>query len=248
MDVKILMMMCCSFVCFIAAAFFLSRRKKKSSSPSSSPTSYSDGSAPPSGTGIVTGTVSMPSSGCPPGWSKAVGTLYDLWPKPKTKECVAYSGCRWAGLTKALSAGPLDAKGPCKPGAKVMDGGAGVKYCRWPDEKIKQWSLASTWDKHPELSGKVLEVAMEGGSGKTVRVNMKDVCADSDCTGCCSQNTGNGKYKLIDIEKHPAAALLGFDFSASKFDINDVTYPTAKGKRPGAPEDSVMALCYKIVG
>ena len=72
--------------------------------------------------------------------------------------------------------------------------------------------------------------------------------ADSDCGGCCSANTGRGKYTLIDLEKWPASALLGFSTTSPSFDINNVAMPTAAGKRPGAPELSVMPLCYKVLG
>ncbi|KXZ41007.1 hypothetical protein GPECTOR_997g267 [Gonium pectorale] len=89
---------------------------------------------------------------------------------------------------------------------------------------------------------------VQGSSSRTVTVNMIDVCSDSDCDGCCSKNTGNGAYKLIDLEKWPASQLLGFNPNADNFDINDVSKPTARNLRPGAPGDSVMALCYRDVG
>jgi hypothetical protein len=89
---------------------------------------------------------------------------------------------------------------------------------------------------------------VQGKPGVTVNVNVRDVCSDSDCDGCCKTNTGNKKWKLIDIEKWPASALLGFDPTPSRFDINNVNTPSAVGLRPGAPENSVMPLCYKILG
>ena len=88
-----------------------------------------------------------------------------------------------------------------------------------------------------------LEVMVQG-KDNTVQVNVKDTCADADCEGCCSQNTGDGKWTLIDIEKWPASELLGFDPDTA--DVNDVS-PSAKGKRPGAG-GGVMALCYRDVG
>jgi hypothetical protein len=71
--------------------------------------------------------------------------------------------------------------------------------------------------------------------------------ADSDCGGCCSQNTGSGKWTLIDLEKWPASRLLGFDPNAPGFDINNVNTPSAGSSRPGAPS-SVMPLCFRDVG
>lgn len=104
--------------------------------------------------------------------------------------------------------------------------------------------MASTWDKDAALLGKTVDVMVQGGS-KYVRVNVGDVCADSDCSGCCSKNAGKGKYKLIDIEKWPAAALLGFNHSSKNFDVNNIKYPSAEGKRT---VQNVIPLCYKIVG
>jgi hypothetical protein len=60
------------------------------------------------------------AGGCPAGWSVAVGTLYDSWPKPGTTECVAYSGCTYAGQVNSLSAGSA---APCNAPAKWLSGG-----------------------------------------------------------------------------------------------------------------------------
>lgn len=185
------------------------------------------------------------ASGCPTGWSKAVGTVYDSWPKPGTKECIDYSGCEWAGLFNSIDAGPE--RGPCKNGAKKLDGGNGDVKCRFPESTVKSWRVAATWERDAALLGKQVQVLIEGQS-KIVTLNVLDTCSNSDCDGCCSSNTGNGKYKLIDIEKWGASALLGFNPSTPNFDINNVNYPNAKGKRPGAPESDVMPLCYKVVG
>eukprot|EP00798_Chlamydomonas_sp_ICE-L_P023707 gene23707-9249_t len=182
---------------------------------------------------------------CPSGWSPAVGTIYDSWPKPGTVECVDYSGCHWAGQFSTVTAGP--AKGPCAPGAKMLNGGTGVVECRWPEETVRSWSMASTYSRDPSLLQKKLEVMVEG-STKVVTVQVLDVCADSDCEGCCKSNTGDRKWKLIDLEKWAASELLGFDPSNPKFDVNNVGYPVSVGMRPGADESSVMPLCYKVVG
>eukprot|EP00243_Klebsormidium_subtile_P010300 TRINITY_DN5460_c0_g3_i2.p3 TRINITY_DN5460_c0_g3~~TRINITY_DN5460_c0_g3_i2.p3 ORF type:complete len:114 (-),score=19.14 TRINITY_DN5460_c0_g3_i2:621-962(-) len=107
--------------------------------------------------------------------------------------------------------------------------------------------MAATWETDSALLGRKLQVLVLGGAGTTAFVNVKDVCSDADCGGCCSQNTGNGAYKLIDIEKWPAGTLLGFSHSSSSFDINNVNYPTQNGKRPGAAA-GVMAVCYKGAG
>lgn len=222
---------CGVFLSLAAAAILIFKGKKSSVSNSSSDISTVSSST----NGIVSGPVPSSSKDtCPSGWSEAAGTVYDSWPKPKSKECVGYSGCKWAGMFSKVDAGPENAKGPCKSGAKVLDGGNGVKWCRWPEEKVKSWSMASTWEKDDALLGKTVDVMVKGGN-KFVRVNVGDVCADSDCGGCCSKNAG-GK-KLIDIEKWPAGVLLGFTHDSPKFDVNEE--PKASG---------VKKMCYKVVG
>ncbi|GFR40018.1 hypothetical protein Agub_g553 [Astrephomene gubernaculifera] len=186
-----------------------------------------------------------PTSGCPSGWLPAVGTVYDSWPKPGTKECVQYSGCTWAGQFNSIDGGSAK---PCKNGAQWLNGGSGVMDCRFPEATVKGWNIASTYDKDSALVGRKLQIMVQGAPQRTATVNVKDVCSDADCGGCCSANTGNAKWKLIDIEKWPASVLLGFDPTPSNFDVNNLNLPSAKGLRSGAPESSVMPLCYKDVG
>jgi hypothetical protein len=139
-------------------------------------------------------------------------------------------------------------KGPCQPGAQLLDGGNGEVACRWPESIVKKWSMAATWEKDSSLLNKQLEIMIQGSTdGRKAIVNVGDVCSDSDCGGCCSKNTGNGKYKLIDIEKWPASELLGFSTNSQNFDINNIQSPSHNGKRPGA-NSGVMALCYRVIG
>lgn len=204
-------------------------------------------SGPAGSCGALTTPTTSGAHKCPAGWAPANGTVYDSWPKPGTKECTAYSGCRWAGTFKKWD--PGDAKN-CKNGAKVMDGGNGQKMCRIPPERVAQLKFGSTWEKQwSVIGGKQVEVMVEGKPDKTVRINMLDVCADSDCGGCCTQNAGGGKYTLIDIEKNPASQLLGFSIADSRFDINAVKVPA--NPRAGLDKkvkDGTMALCYRVVG
>lgn len=39
------------------------------------------------------------------------------------------------------------------------------------------------------------------GASRTVTVDIRDVCSDRDCSGCCSANTGGGRWPMIDLEK-----------------------------------------------
>jgi hypothetical protein len=124
--------------------------------------------------------------------------------------------------------------------------------CRYPDSVVKGWSVAATFGpRRPrsarfDLFNKTLAVMVEGAPAVNVTVRVIDKCADADCRGCCSRNTGRGRWRLIDIEKWPAAALLGFDPGAPGFDINSVDAPGNGGRRRGAPK-GVMPLCYRVL-
>ena len=201
----------------------------------------------------------LDTNGCPAGWLPAVGTLYDSWPKPGTTECTAYSGCYWAGMFSRVSPGPMsfasgsrtctNACHTARDGSRAqwLDGGDGSFCCRWPEATVRNWAMGSTWDRDPALLGRRLEVMVAGRTTRTVSINMQDVCADSDCSGCCSRNTGSGRWKLIDIEKWPASSLLGFDTSSSSFDINTVAKPSTSYSRAGTPA-GLLPLCYRDVG
>ena len=129
------------------------------------------------------------------------------------------------------------------------DGGSFEVACRWPESTVRQWDIAATWDRDPALLGRTIEVRVQGRD-RIVRVNVLNVCADSDCNGCCSRNAANGAYKLIDLEKWSALNLLqSFDPSAPNFDVTTLgsALPTSIGLRPGAHEGNVMPLCYRVV-
>ncbi|KAG2485983.1 hypothetical protein HYH03_015306 [Edaphochlamys debaryana] len=164
------------------------------------------------------------TKGCPPGWSPAVGTPYDAWPKPGTKECVQYSGCKWAGMFNSIDGGGSE-PGSCRNGAQWLDGGMGDMACRIPESLVRSWSMAATYDRDRALLGRRLEVMVEGAPERSVVVEVMDVCSDDDCDGCCRDNTGDGRWRLIDLEKWPASQLLGFSPAGEKFDININKYP-----------------------
>jgi hypothetical protein len=90
---------------------------------------------------------------------------------------------------------------------------------------------------------------MVQGGTRIATVRMMDVCNDNDCGGCCSRNTGNGAYKLIDLEKWAALDLLGnFDPNVPTFDINNVAKPAAGNLRPATDTTrQMMPLCYRRV-
>ncbi|KAG2442485.1 hypothetical protein HXX76_002571 [Chlamydomonas incerta] len=146
---------------------------------------------------------SSSGGGCPSGWSKAVGTAYDSWPKSGTSECIDYEGCKWAGQ---FVFGP-DQSSPCRSPSQWLDGGSGIMACRYPASQVAAWKIAATYQLDASLLGRKLEVMVQGAPQRTVTVNVKDVCSDDDCDGCCKKNTGNKAWKLIDLEKGPARTL-----------------------------------------
>lgn len=193
------------------------------------------------------------AAGCPSSYLPAVGTLYDSWPKPGSHECVADSGCKYAGqfASKSLDTG---SKGHCIHGAQELDGGCQPPCvdCRFPQSLVAKWSIASTVPNLPKgnnVFGNKIEILAAGFAHRTVQVNMKDTCHDADCDGCCSHNSANHKYVLIDIEKWPASKLLDFDPN-TVHDLDKVKLPKQDvGRlRPGADANAVIALCYKIIG
>ncbi len=53
----------------------------------------------------------------------------------------------------------------------------------------------------PRPALQVMAVNNPAGASRTVTVDIRDVCSDSDCSGCCSANTGGGRWPMIDLEK-----------------------------------------------
>jgi hypothetical protein len=82
---------------------------------------------------------------------------------------------------------------------------------RWGPPLSPPFSLAC----HCVLSP---QVKLQGGATE-ITVNVLDVCADDDCSGCCNDNTAGKTWKMLDIEKWAAADLL---------DLGDVSWVTVR--------------------
>ena len=86
-------------------------------------------------------------------------------------ECVEYSGCEYEGLFSAC-----------------------------PDKRSLSWvqthNIVAVFPDMNKL--KLHDLCLRSG-GKTIVVTVLDECADSDCSGCCSQNKGSAD-ELIDVE------------------------------------------------
>ncbi|WP_431685580.1 discoidin domain-containing protein [Hahella sp. NBU794] len=107
-------------------------------------------------------------------WNEANLTNYESYPDPNSEECIKYNGCEWAGQFAGLD---------------------GVQ----PESWVKAHNIAAVHSKDFNwLNGKTLRLRQ---GGKEIDVIVYDMCADSDCDGCCTQNLGRTGY-LIDIEKY----------------------------------------------
>ncbi|MDA5095762.1 hypothetical protein O2N63_16855 [Aliiroseovarius sp. KMU-50] len=111
---------------------------------------------------------------CEGKWQKAALTNYESYPDPGSVECVQYNGCKWAGQFYGVS---------------------GKKSEGW----VARRNIAAVHKKHwRKLGGKHLRLRK---GNREIVVEVLDLCADSDCNGCCSKNLGGDGF-LIDIEKH----------------------------------------------
>jgi hypothetical protein len=61
-------------------------------------------------------------------------------------------------------------------------------------------------------------------SGQTIRVTVYDTCADSDCSGCCTQNQGSADA-LIDVESYTYARFNNNNTSIQWADLGPTTGP-----------------------
>ena len=107
-------------------------------------------------------------------WNKANLTWYISWPDPGSEECVVYNGCEWAGYFAGL-----------------------------PDQQTEEWvsehNIISIHEKDwGKYRGKTFRLRQ---NSNTIDAVVYDMCSDSDCDGCCTENAGEIGF-LIDIEKY----------------------------------------------
>ncbi len=109
-------------------------------------------------------------------WYKAHLTWYQSYPEENSEECIAYSGCDYAGLFAFI-----DYQQSKKWVEKNNIVAVHSEHGRWLGREDLQLRT-DTVDAASEIIGTVY-----------------DVCSDSDCNGCCSRNAGESGY-LIDLE------------------------------------------------
>lgn len=107
-------------------------------------------------------------------WQQANLTWYTSYPDPNSEECIEYNGCMWAGYFAALPAQQTE---------------------QWVEEN----NIAAVHSKDFEQY-KLKTLRLRQGD-KQIDVKVYDMCADTDCDGCCTRNaTQNGLDFLIDVE------------------------------------------------
>ena len=110
-------------------------------------------------------------------WNKANLTWYTSWPEPGSEECEDYNGCTWAGWFAGLE-----------------------------DQQTEEWVSEHNiiaihekdWDTYKLKTFRLRK------NGHTIDAVVYDMCSDSDCDGCCTENAGKVGF-LIDIESYTKA-------------------------------------------
>jgi hypothetical protein len=110
-------------------------------------------------------------------WKKANLTYFESYPTSQD-ECDNYNGCYWAG-----------------------------RFAYVNGKKSKSWVAARNIVAVHQKDGpkyKLKTIRLKRGS-KTIDAVVYDICADSDCNGCCTRNANKGGHKfLLDLEVHTA--------------------------------------------
>jgi len=106
-------------------------------------------------------------------WRTANLTNFTSYPAPGSDECENYNGCMWAGYFAFVD---------------------GKKSESW----VMQHNIVAVHSKDDEYALKTLR--LKQGSHQ-LDVTVYDECSDSDCDGCCTENSSETGF-LIDIEKY----------------------------------------------
>lgn len=101
-------------------------------------------------------------------------TNFESYPDPNSEECVEYNGCMWAGQFAGVD---------------------GVQ----PESWVMAHNIVAVHSKDFEKY-KLKTLRLRQGT-RQIDVTVYDMCADSDCDGCCTANSAETGF-LIDIEKY----------------------------------------------
>jgi hypothetical protein len=127
-------------------------------------------------------------------WKTANKTWYTSYPAPGSEECIKYSGCLYEGQFSACS---------------------GTKSLTW----VQSHNIASFFPNFTSM--KLHDLCIKSGTHQLV-VTVYDTCADSDCSGCCTENKGTADA-LIDLESYTNARFGVSDGMISWADLGPTT-------------------------
>lgn len=109
-------------------------------------------------------------------WKQASLTNFTSYPDPGSDECVKYNGCMWAGQFAAVDGKQTEA---------------------W----VMAHNIVAVHSK--DFATYKLKTLRLRKDGHEIDVTVYDECADSDCSGCCTDNAKPSGF-LIDVEKYTA--------------------------------------------
>ncbi len=109
-------------------------------------------------------------------WKTGSKTNFTSYPAPGSPECIEYSGCLYEGLFAACSQKESEA---------------------W----VAAHNIVAVFPDFNAL--RLHDLCLKSGT-KTIVVTVLDTCADSDCSGCCTENRGSAD-ELIDVESYTDA-------------------------------------------
>jgi len=120
-----------------------------------------------------TSTTTTPPTGT---WRKANLTNFESYPDPNSDECINFNGCLWAGQFAFVSG-------------------------KQPESWVKANNIIAIHSRDANTY-KLKTFRLRQGT-KTIDAKVYDMCADSDCDGCCTENANAGGIGfLIDVEKY----------------------------------------------
>ena len=112
----------------------------------------------------------------PPGstWRTANLTWFTSYPDPDSEECTEYNGCMWAGYFAFVDGKQSEA---------------------W----VQQHDIAAVHSR--DAAAYALKTLRVRQGSRQIDVTVYDMCSDSDCNGCCTQNASETGF-LIDLESY----------------------------------------------
>jgi hypothetical protein len=107
-------------------------------------------------------------------WRKANLTNFESYPAPDSDECKEFNGCTWEGQFA------------------FVDG-------KQTEQWVMQHNIVAVHSK--DANTYALKTLRLKQGAHQLDVTVYDECSDSDCSGCCTQNSKSTGF-LIDIEKY----------------------------------------------